>query len=599
MMKNNIIIMYMLYFWIVCLLLVMDISILIYYIFWVTNIFFYPLMWIYIKILYYNRTILLLLLFYYFIAKYTIKEPGYKYFRFFKIDIKKWEWKFWNYIWNITTYHIELFSIFLFFIVITMPLLLYSKALFFLFCSFVIFIFSIIKILINRFKYIKEKKVRIRTCLIYIFLSIIFFKIINYQYIKDLYMMYIYLDKWAFELLEWKIQMYSKSIERDFFAETVGLKPIWVGEKYNKKNIIDFKLWDLLCKKKKKNIMRELKYELKRTKRKYYLYIKYYERVFDVKNGQKFKKIEKLRKDILLKNTLISSFKKKINNIEIKEWAPPIKIKNENPVVTQEKEKERLLHRVLISKIMHKFTINHYYRLNFLLKDLTLNKLYYQPFIDKKGIQKQAIEVKRSLLSINSKDRFNFKDDILFLKNIIKKIKQNQIFLNSIKKEKKDEANVNKYYFDSSIFLKIYNYLILEKKEKKKFNFLELEKKKINKKKEKFNLKKFLRDTTNSIKVKNEVNKLSYFNESKKSILNNDKLEEVKKKGFFSFSNYIEKKDLEKNDNQLLYKTVKKYNEKKTKLGWKHEFSDVYILKEKKNNLTMADSPDLSRRNKK
>jgi hypothetical protein len=65
--------------------------------------------------------------------------------------------------------------------------------------------------------------------------------------------------------------------------------------------------------------MRELKYELKRTKRKYYLYIKYYERVFDVKNGQKFKKIEKLRKDILLKNTLISSFKKKINNIEIKE----------------------------------------------------------------------------------------------------------------------------------------------------------------------------------------------------------------------------------------------------------------------------------------
>jgi hypothetical protein len=216
---------------------------------------------------------------------------------------------------------------------------------------------------------------------------------------------------------------------------------------------------------------------------------------------------------------------------------------------------------------MHKFTINHYYRLNFLLKDLTLNKLYYQPFIDKKGIQKQAIEVKRSLLSINSKDRFNFKDDILFLKNIIKKIKQNQIFLNSIKKEKKDEANVNKYYFDSNIFLKIYNYLILEKKEKKKFNFLELEKKKINKKKEKFNLKKFLRDTTNSIKVKNEVNKLSYFNESKKSILNNDKLEEVKKKGFFSFSNYIEKKDLEKNDNQLLYKTVKKYNEKKTKLG--------------------------------
>jgi hypothetical protein len=52
-------------------------------------------------------------------------------------------------------------------------------------------------------------------------------------------------------------------------------------------------------------------------------------------------------------------------------------------------------------------------------------------------------------------------------------------------------------------------------------------------------------------------------------------------------------------DNQLLYNTVKKYNEEKTKIGWKNEFSDSLILKEKKENLTMLDSPDLSRRNKK
>jgi hypothetical protein len=36
---------------------------------------------------------------------------------------------------------------------------------------------------------------------------------------------------------------------------------------------------------------------------------------------------------------------------------------------------------------------------------------------------------------------------------------------------------------------------------------------------------------------------------------------------FGSFSMYVEKKDLEKMDNQLLYNTVKKYNEEKTKVG--------------------------------
>jgi hypothetical protein len=56
---------------------------------------------------------------------------------------------------------------------------------------------------------------------------------------------------------------------------------------------------------------------------------------------------------------------------------------------------------------------------------------------------------------------------------------------------------------------------------------------------------------------------------------------------------------LEKMDNQLLYNTVKKYNEEKTKSGWKHEFTDHYILKENKENLKFSDSPDLSRRNKK
>ncbi len=79
--------------------------------------------------------------------------------------------------------------------------------------------------------------------------------------------MYIYLDKWVFELLEWKIQMYNKIMEKDYYSSTVGLKPIWIGDKINKKEYIDNKYWDYLCKKKKHNLINELKYKLKRTKK--------------------------------------------------------------------------------------------------------------------------------------------------------------------------------------------------------------------------------------------------------------------------------------------------------------------------------------------
>jgi len=131
-MKTNIIFLYILYVFIVYLLLIIDISIIIYYIFWINNIFICPLVWLLIKIFYYNRTILLLLLFYYFIAKFTIKELGYKYFYFFNIDVRKWRHTYLNYIWNITVYHIEIVSILLFFLIIITPLFIYNKAIFFL-----------------------------------------------------------------------------------------------------------------------------------------------------------------------------------------------------------------------------------------------------------------------------------------------------------------------------------------------------------------------------------------------------------------------------------------------------------------------------------
>jgi hypothetical protein len=289
-----------------------------------------------------------------------------------------------------------------------------------------------------------------------------------------------------------------------------------------------------------------------------------------VKNGQNFKKIEEYKKDILSKNKI--SLKKKSDNIKIKEYTPRKNTRNENPVVTQEKEKERALHRVVVTNIVHKFAIKNYYRLNFLLKDLTSKQLYYQPFFDKKGSHKYMIEDKRYIVHKNMKERLNMKDEILFLKKIIIKIKRNEKFLNSIKKKSNVISNYdNNYLKNENIIEKFFNYLIFDKKTKNKSNFLlkllKIEEKKINKKKEKLNIRKFLRDTDNNIKIKIETNKLLFFNESKFNIINNDKLEKMKKQAFCSFTEYVEKKNLEKIDNKLLYNTVKKYNNEKTKIG--------------------------------
>jgi len=84
-------------------------------------------------------------------------------------------------------------------------------------------------------------------------------------------------------------------MEKDFYSDTVGLKPIWVGEKLNKKEAIDSKLWEILCKKKKYYFFKELKYKLNRTKYKYYLYSKYFDKVVDVKTDQVSKKNRKIK----------------------------------------------------------------------------------------------------------------------------------------------------------------------------------------------------------------------------------------------------------------------------------------------------------------
>lgn len=588
-MKNNLIYLYLVYIIVVYLLFIIDISILIYYIFWINNVFINPLIWLFVKILYYNRTIILLLIFYYFIAKFTIKELGYKYFYFFNIDVRKWRSLYLSYIWSITIYHIEIISILLFFIIIILPLALYNKEIFFLICCIIMLLVIWWRLLRNRLKYMKEKKIRLKNLIFFILINIFFFKIFNYQFIKEFYTTYIFLDKWVFELLEWKIQMYNKVIERDIYSDTIGLKPVWVGEKLNKKETIDFKLWDILCKKKKNYLLKELKYKLKKTKYKYYLYKKYYEKVVYVKNNQVLKKIEKLRKEYFLKNVKILSKKPLI----IKEFSPKIDITNENPLITQEKEKERLLHRTIISHIIQKFSLKDYYRLNFLLNDLTLKSLYFQPFFDKKGVEKQLYEDRRSYFYLYIKENISLKEELKLFKLIINKIKKNELFIKNLKNELLIPAykkyNENKFFLEN-----LFKYLIIKEEKKKIINKFF----KFNKEKDDSNIKNFFKKLKKNISYKNKINKLFYFKNAKNSIIENEKLKE-KKNICCTFPTYIEKDELEKIDYKVLFNTVKKYNEEETKANWKNEFSDFFILKEKKEKLTMPEGPNLSNRNKK
>jgi hypothetical protein len=88
---------------------------------------------------------------------------------------------------------------------------------------------------------------------------------------------------------------------------------------------------------------------------------------------------------------------------------------------------------------------------------------------------------------------------------------------------------------------------------------------KFNKKKEKLNMNIFLKKIKNDIIIKKKINKLSFLHDSKKNILIRDQIKEIKKKSYNLISNYIEKSELERFDNKILFNTVKKYNEEKMK----------------------------------
>jgi len=85
--------------------------------------------------------------------------------------------------------------------------------------------------------------------------------------------------------------------------------------------------------------------------------------------------------------------------------------------------------------------------------------------------------------------------------------------------------------------------------------------------------------------LKKKTNIFSFFFNSKKYIINNDVLKEKDKGPSTLSSNYVNRSKLERFDNKLIFNAVNKYNEEneaKIKKGFKSEFSNVYVKKEKK-----------------
>jgi len=97
----------------------------------------------------------------------------------------------------------------------------------------------------------------------------------------------------------------------------------------------------------------------------------------------------------------------------------------------KKKKKNELCIKLYYLKRIFKFSINNYYDFNLLLKDLTLNILYLQPFIDQKSIDKEIINEKKGQFLMNIKEKISDNDDLKLLKKILKKIKKKSKIIRS------------------------------------------------------------------------------------------------------------------------------------------------------------------------
>jgi hypothetical protein len=328
-----------------------------------------------------------------------------------------------------------------------------------------------------------------------------------------------------------------------------------------------------LCKKKKYKLINEYKFKFKKIKKKSYIIFKNYEKYLKIK-----KKILYMKKKTFFRELKYNKIKlnKESNQKFSKEIILKHKKKNENPVVAQEKERERFLHRTFVPTKILNFSFKNYYHLNFLLKNLTLDKLYYQPFYDKKGMEKYLKNQKKNDFYSYTKSYINRKEDLILYKGFINEIKKNKMFLKRVNMQPpllSKEINSVQEKKDLFIFNKLLNYIMIKSNSKNNdllkikiiFNKVKLYDVKFYKKKEKLNMNIFLKKIKNDIIIKNKINKLSFLYDSKKNILVKDHIKEVKKKSYNLTSKYIEKSELERFDNKILFNTVKKYNEEKVK----------------------------------
>jgi hypothetical protein len=250
------------------------------------------------------------------------------------------------------------------------------------------------------------------------------------------------------------------------------------------------------------------------------------------------------------------------------------------------------LHRAVVSNKIFKFSLENYYLFNLLLKELTFKDLYYHSFLEKKNYVKYLKNEKKDIIQNSFKERIKVKEELNFYKKIINKIKINKKFL------KKDNIKVTENYEKFS-FDKFLNYIMNEKKKDSlnlKNNIIKTFK---IKKKEKFNMNVFLKKTNNEIEFKKKTNIFSFFLESKNYIIKNDELKDKSKSPSNLSSNYVNRSELERFDNKLIFNAVNKYNEEnenKIKKGFLSEFNEVYVKKEKKGDFNINNTPDSSKK---
>jgi hypothetical protein len=290
--------------------------------------------------------------------------------------------------------------------------------------------------------------------------------------------------------------------------------------------------------------------EFNKKIRKIYLIFKYKEKVLKVQkkimdkklNISKILMVEKNTgkgKDTVLKSDLA------INVPEIKEYTPLVDTTKENPLLTKEKERERLLHQIILLNNMLNLSIDNYYELNSLLRAFILEDVYNHTYLYTISEKESMINLKKEALLNLWSESIRIKEDLASLDEIYNEI---NLAKKSAFIKNKEQEPLFEYIFD--IFLK---------KNKQEFTVNDIEILLGNKeqnldvllKEENTNLKMksdlvvkpiigFLNMIKKIIEEKKILDNLSFFESSKKTIINRESIKDFKQTAV-----YIEKQDLE------------------------------------------------------